>query len=286
MKNESLFNQAEVKYYEGTDATIAYRKFGSGFPIIFIHGFPVYGYTWRHILPELQKEHTCYVLDLPGLGLSKWTEETDFHFKAQASRIIDFLKFKGIDSCSLIAQDTGATTARIIALRKEIEIKTLVLFNTEVPNHRPPWIPFYQKSSLLPLSHYVFKASMKNKWFVKSSLGFKAFYADKSLLDIKSNLAPYLDLATNSNHQMKGALSYLRGCDLAYMDTLKERHKDISAKVILIWGEKDVTFPVKYGAQLAKQFTDAEFHRIQEASLMPHEEKPMEVLEIIKSKLM
>ena len=50
-------------------------------------------------------------------------------------------------------------------------------------------------------------------------------------------------------------------------------------------GEKDVTFPVKYGEKLAKQFKGAEFHRIPEAALMPHEEKPTAVLEIIKSKL-
>ena len=193
MENDAIFNQAEVKHYECTDAIIAYRQFGSGFPIVFIHGFPVHGYTWRHILPELQKEHTCYVLDLLGLGLSKWTKETDFHFKAQANRIIDFLKSKEINSCSIIAHDTGATTARVVALSKEIEINTLVLFNTEVPNHRPPWIPLYQKASLLPFSHYVFKASLKNKLFVRSSMGLRAFYADKRLLKEESNIAPYLD---------------------------------------------------------------------------------------------
>jgi len=40
-------------------------------------------------------------------------------------------------------------------------------------------------------------------------MGLKAFYADKRLLKIESNLAPYLDLITSTNHRMKGALSYL-----------------------------------------------------------------------------
>ena len=157
------------------------------------------------------------------------------------------MKSKGIKSCSIIAHDTGATTARIVSLTKEIEIKTLVLFNTEVPNNRPPWIPLYQKASLLPFSHYVFKASLKNKLFVNSSMGFKAFYADKSLLNKESNLKQYLNLMTITNHRIKGALSYLRGCDLKFMDTLEERHKEITARVIIIWGKKDVTFPIEYG---------------------------------------
>jgi len=262
MDNSTLFNQAEIKYFDCTDATIAYRQFGKGPPLVFIHGFPVHGYTWRHILPELQKMFTCYVLDLPGLGLSKWSKATDFHFKAQAGRITDFLRSQGVNPCSIIAHDTGATSARIIALSKKIELRTLIMFNTEVPNHRPPWIPFYQKSSLIPFSHYIFKASLKNQLFVRSSMGLKAFYADKRLLKIESNLAPYLDLITSTNHRMKGALSYLRGCDLKYMDSLKERHQEITADVIIIWGEQDVTFPVEYGEMLASQFRAGDFHRI------------------------
>ena len=66
---------------------------------------------------------------------------------------------------------------------------------------------------------------------------------------------------------------------------MKEKQKLIKSKVLLIWGENDVTFPVKYGEKLASQFKEAAFYRIPNASLMPHEEKPKEVLEIIKSKL-
>lgn len=281
----ALFNQAEIKEFDCVDATITYRKYGSGSPLLFIHGFPVHGYTWRKILPELSKKNTCYVVDLPGLGLSKWTKETDFHFEAQSDRLIKLLKSEGLDSCAIIAQNTGATTARVMALSKEIEVSTLVLFNTEVPDHRPPWIELYQKASQIPFSHYFFKLSLKNKYFVRSGMGLKAFYANKELLKDQENVSPYIDLVISTNERMKGALSYLRGCDLKFMDTLKEKQKLIESKVILIWGENDVTFPVRYGEELASQFNDAEFYRIPNASLMPHEERPKEVLEIIVPKL-
>ena len=285
MDLKTSFNQAEIKEFNGIDATITYRKYGSGSPLLLIHGFPVHGYTWRKILPELSKKNTCYVVDLPGLGLSKWTNETNFHFEAQSRRLVNFLKSEGIKSCSIIAQDTGATTARLMALSKEIEVPTLILFNTEVPDHRPPWIELYQKASLIPLAHHIFKLSLKNKYFVRSGMGLKAFYTNKRLLKEEENIAPYLDLVTSSNKRMKGALSYLRGCDLTFMDTLKDKQQWITSKVILIWGEDDVTFPVAYGEKLASQFKEAAFYRIPNASLMPHEEKPKEVLDIIKSAL-
>ena len=285
MDINTFFNQAEIKEFHSTDATIAYRKYGNGPPVLFIHGFPVHGYTWRKILPELSKKHTCYVVDLPGLGLSQWTEKTNFHFEAHSDRLVQFLKSADINSCSIIAHNTGATTARLMALSKEIEVPTLILLNTEVPNHRPPWIELYQKASQLPLSHHFFKLSLKNKYFVRSGMGLKAFYTDKRLLKEEENIAPYIDLVTSTTKSMKGALSYLRGCDLKFMDTLKEKQKLIKSRVVLIWGEDDVTFPVEYGEKLASQFKAAEFYRIPNASLMPHEEKPKEVLEIIASKL-
>lgn len=283
MNISTLFHQAEISEYVCDDSTLAYRVFGSGPALLFIHGFPVHGYTWRKLLPELMESHTCYVVDLPGLGLSQWTDKTNFHFEAQAARLIKFMKSKDIESCSIIAHDTGATTARLIALSEELEVINLVLFNTEIPGQRPPWIELYQKASLLPLAHQFFKMAVTNKYFIRSGMGLKAFYADKSLLENSENISPYIDLMTSTNERTKGALSYLRGCDLNYMDTLKERHQQIQSNVLMIWGAQDVTFPVDQAMEMSKQFQDAKFFSIKSASLMPHEEQPEEVLAIIKS---
>src|SRR5687768_8844553 len=150
MNAENLFYSAKVELREIEDATIAVRRFGNGPHIVFIHGYPVNGYTWRKLLPALSKDFTCIVLDLPGLGASQWTEHTDFTFTAQTKRIALLLDLLNINRCSLIAQDTGATLARMLILKKPEKVKSLILFNTEIPGHRPPFIPLYQKLAKLP----------------------------------------------------------------------------------------------------------------------------------------
>ena len=50
-------------------------------------------------------------------------------------------------------------------------------------------------------------------------------------------------------------------------------------------GQKGCNFSDRIWKRLANQFDNAEFYSIMDASLMPHEENPKEVLEIIKSKL-
>ena len=50
--------------------------------------------------------------------------------------------------------------------------------------------------------------------------------------------------------------------------------------MLLLWGEDDKTFPVELAQEICKQFTCSyHFVRIQGASLMPHEEKPNQILE-------
>lgn len=281
MDTLSFFQQALVTHFDSHNASLAVRKYGSGTPLIFIHGFPTHGYTWRHVLPALAKHHTCYLLDMPGLGDSKWSKKTDFHFKMQAQRVVDFIAAEGFKKCSIIAHDTGATTARFAALATSATVEKLILINTEVPFHRPPWIPFYQLASQLPFAHLAFRLAMSNGAFVRSPMGFRAFYANKKLLKIPANLSPYIAPAVASSAKMKGVLGYLHGCDLAYMDTLKDLHYQIEAKVLLIWGAKDVTFPIKYGRSMLDQFQDAHFFKLDYAALMPHEECPKEVVEII-----
>jgi pimeloyl-ACP methyl ester carboxylesterase len=71
-------------------ARIAYRQFGSGPALLLVHGFPLSGFTWRKVLPELSKRYTCYALDLPGMGETEWTDATDFSFPGQGRTLRAF----------------------------------------------------------------------------------------------------------------------------------------------------------------------------------------------------
>lgn len=277
---ESLFVEAEIHKHKIDDATIAVRVFGNGPALVFIHGYPVYGYTWRKLLPALAKEFTCYVVDLPGLGDSDWTSDTDFSFTAQARRLSKLAASLNIEKYSLIAHNTGATIARLLTLMQPERVKKLVIINTELPNHRPPWIEFYQLSARLPFHQTVFRILLKNKRFVRSSMGFGQFYSDKKLFDDRKNLNPYLEPAITSSRRLNGMLNYLRGIDWDVVDKMKVEHKNIRADVLLLWGEDDKTFPVHLGEEMARQFsTNCRFVRISSASLMPQEERPDKVLE-------
>src|SRR5713226_3470617 len=127
----SAYAAAKINRHQIEDATIAARVFGHGPALVLIHGFPVHGYTWRKLLPTLSKQFTCYVVDLPGLGDSDWSSNTDFGFTAQARRLGLLLESLKLFRYSLLAHDTGATIARLVAIAQPDRVARLVIINTE-----------------------------------------------------------------------------------------------------------------------------------------------------------
>ncbi|MEO1218820.1 MAG: alpha/beta hydrolase [Bacteroidota bacterium] len=282
MQDYEVYNNIALQKIRIEDTTIGLRQIGKGKDLVFIHGFPTHGYTWRKIIPKLSERFKCHIVDLPGLGNSEWSEKTYFDSKFQANYLIDLLDEIGITIYSLIAHNSGATIAREIAIRQNACVENLIMFNTEIPNHRPPWIPFYQQIGLIPMVPSVFRFLLKQKWFKNSSMGFREFYTDKSMLDIESNILPYTKPVIDSYEKAIGALKYLKGIDWELVDDFKNLHKKINARTLFLWGENDRTFPIELGRQMINQFEcETEFITIKDASLLPHEEKPNKVADEI-----
>ncbi len=277
-----LYKAVTPKHYEIKDASIAVRVYGQGPALVLIHGFIVHGYTWRKLLPELSKHFTCYVLDLPGFGDSRWSKKTGFTFTAQADRLMQLFDKMGLDSFHILAHDTGASIARMVASARPGMIAKLILINTEIPGHRPPFIPMYQFLALLPGANMIFRSLLKMGFVVRSPLLLKQFFYDTSLLRDRENIDPYLLPLKSSQDKMFGMLGYLKGIEWHVVDGFKETHKKIAAKTLLIWGEEDKTFPVRLAENMTTQFkAPCRFTRIPKASLMPHEERPGEILKYV-----
>jgi len=63
-----FYVDAPVQRVDTGTARLVCRRYGSGPPLLLVHGFPLSGFTWRKVLPELSARHTCWVPDLPGMG--------------------------------------------------------------------------------------------------------------------------------------------------------------------------------------------------------------------------
>ncbi len=283
-----FYNSLEIQFHEVDDATISVRKTGNGPALVFIHGYMVNGYKWRYLIPELSKKYRCYIIESAGFGDTKWTNKTKFSFTAHKDRFLSLFKMLSLSKYSIIAHDTGGSIARMIAISEGESIENLILFDTEIPNHRPPFIRMFSTLSYLPFTNWLFRQSFKSKNMVNSKLMFREFYDNKKKLNIPENLhIPYLKPLIESRAKMKGSIKYLRGIEWKVIDRFEFNHKEIKANTFLIWGENDtVTFPVRLAKEMVKQFNaNCSFNTIPNSKVMPHEENPSAVL-IAISKLL
>ena len=263
-------------------ARLPVRRFGSGPPLLLVHGFPLSGFTWRKVLPELSQRYTCYALDLPGLGASEWTDATDFSFPGQGRTLKSLVDRLGLDRYAVLAQNTGGTFARYLALADVARVTKLVLINTEMPNHRPPWIPFYQFLMRLPGTLPMFSLLLRSRAYLRSPMGFGGCFTDLRLIEGDFN-EHVVGPLVRSAQRRDGLRRYLVGAHWEPVDALAHEHARLTMPVRLIWGADDPTFPVALARAMATQFPNADMVEIPRARLLVHEEYPAEVAGAVAS---
>ena len=271
------YAEAAVQRVDTGDAILPCRRFGRGPALLFVHGFPLSGFTWRKVLPALAEQFTCYVVDLAGLGDSEWTPSTDFSFEGQARRLRALADTLHLDDYALLAHDTGATVARCLARIDAGRVRGLVMINTEIPGHRPPWIREYQFLMHLPGAEFGFRQLLRSGWYVRSGAGFGGCVTDLTLLDGDFHaafVAPYV----HSGRRTEGMRRYLLGCRWDVVDNMARWHTEMRMPVLLVWGEDDPTFPIARARAMVTDFPDCRgLVAIPGTKLLPHEERPAAV---------
>lgn len=87
---------------------------GSGYPLVFLHGWPQSWYEWRKIIPPLVEHFTLIVPDLRGLGDSE-RPLTGYDKRTLASDVHALVQRLGLHKIGLIGHDWGDVVAFYLA---------------------------------------------------------------------------------------------------------------------------------------------------------------------------
>ena len=127
-----LFRSAPDRMIDVGNGQVAVRTAGTGPDVLFVHGWPVSGATYRTVMPFLTPHVTCHVIDLVGSGSSGFDAETpvsiDGHVAA-VRRVVDEL---GVTDLAVVGHDSGGMIARH-ALAGDPRIRSMVMIDTEQP---------------------------------------------------------------------------------------------------------------------------------------------------------
>lgn len=270
-----LFRREPDRFLDVGTGEVAYRRVGEGPDVLFTHGWPVSSATFRLLLPHLAEHVTCHLIDFPGAGSSRFDAgsplSVDGHIEA-VRRVVDLLE---LDEVAVVGHDSGGLIARH-ALAGDPRLRAMGLIDTEQPQGLSRRFRLFLAARPLPglaagLGWIAGQRRLRRNRFV-----FGDAFADRSALDGEFDEF-FLRPLHGSRAKQQAAVRVLRSFDVGHVRALGELHARIDVPVQLVWGERDVFFPLAWAQEMVATFPDARLTVIPGAGLFSHEERPAEV---------
>jgi len=274
-----LFRQPPDRLLDMGAAQVAYRRVGSGPDVLFVHGWPASGATFRLLLPYLAPHVTCHLLDLPGTGDSRYEAHAPLSIAYHIQSVTKALDLLELENVAVVGHDSGGMIARH-AVAGDPRIRAMGLVNTEQPRGLNWRFKLFLAPSRLPgfgaaLGWVAGQRGLRRNKFILGDA-----FADSRLLDGEFDeffLAPLHDKPA----RLHAAMRILRSFDERYVLELNEVHKKIKVPVQLVWGDRDPFFPIAWAREMVDTFSNARLHVVEGAGLFVHEERPKEVAEAL-----
>jgi haloalkane dehalogenase len=267
-----LFRRAPDGFLPVPSGEVAHRRIGTGPDVLFVHGWPVSGATFRRLLPHLVEHVTCHVIDLPGAGSSRWTSPADLSISGHIEAVRHVVDRLGFERVAVVGHDSGGMIARH-ALAGDPRLRAMGLIDTEHPHDLSLRFRMFLAPRRLPgfgrgLGWVVGRPRLRRNGLVLGGA-----FADRSLLEGEFDEL-FLRPLHQDRRRLDAAMAVVRSFDWAHVRELEALHRRIDVPVQLVWGAKDVFFPVERAREMVETFPDARLTVVPDAGLFSHEERP------------
>ena len=219
------------------------ETFGTGDPLVLVHGWAMHSGVWRDFARSLSKRYRVICVDLPGHGRS-----------ASAPFILDQIIDELSDTlpeepCCWLGWSMGAALVLEMARKYPQRVTSLVLLAGSpcfVAEPEWPGIPKQQLEIFRKYLHKLPKKTLSRFLELEVQGGADA----RSLLKkIKTMLAEY---ATPDKQTLLGGLDILRHVDF------RQPLAELNVPLLVCLGEKDVLVPVAAGKSIQRLLPGAE----------------------------
>jgi pimeloyl-ACP methyl ester carboxylesterase len=272
---------ARRRFAEVKSGRIAYYEQGAGPVALFIHGVPLNGYHWRHVIDRVRHVRRCIAIDLMGLGYTEIAPNQDVSFTAQAEMLVEVLDALGIARCDLVANDSGGAIAQIFAAHHPERLTSLVLTNCDVHDGWPPpqVLPLMERARAGTLGAIfrpmIDQPDVARRRFAKGeSVPLFRSYADPSVLTDEV-IRLYLQPLFSSPERIDAFGRYWLGFDNRHTVAIHDALKTLDVPTLIVWGLQDFFFDKKWAYWLRDTIPGArEVVEVDDCRLFFPEDRP------------
>lgn len=120
------------------DVSIHARYYGSGPPILLVHGFPQHSLTWHTIGPILAQNYTVIAPDIRGMGDSSLPKTGKYTAQAAGADLKGLLDFLNIKKTYVFSHDKGVGLAASLDIENPGLVKRHIMSEYVIPGFGYP----------------------------------------------------------------------------------------------------------------------------------------------------
>jgi pimeloyl-ACP methyl ester carboxylesterase len=131
---DQVHAQVEHHYVENDGVKIHYVTIGEGAPLVMIHGFPDFWYTWRHQMAALKDQFQIIAIDQRGYNRSDKPSGVDhYNIDLLVEDVAAVLADVGRVRATIVGHDWGGMVAWSFAMSKPEMTERLIVLNLPHP---------------------------------------------------------------------------------------------------------------------------------------------------------
>jgi pimeloyl-ACP methyl ester carboxylesterase len=260
---------------------LSYRIYGTGFPVILIHGYGAKKEIWKPQIVDLSKKFKVITFDIRGTGES---DRPNIHYTMKmlaedVNKLTDFLQ---IEKAHIIGRSFGGMIAQNFALLFPHKVEKLVLIATNYGRTDTEWVEIPKNGRLEEvetLKHNPWKAfKQKSKWVFHIK-----FRKDMEANPTKKfyGIFSMEDLIRESTVNPSRPQDIINQAEAMKTHYTLEKLGEINSKTLLIAASHDRQTPVSVMIEMNNRIPNSELKIINEAGHFMTLSRASEVNKII-----
>jgi pimeloyl-ACP methyl ester carboxylesterase len=255
----------------GGTVRLYHREWGSGPPVVLLHGLGASSYSWRLVAPKLAAAgHRVIALDLKGFGRSAKPRDGRYGVIEHAALVRAFLAARGLSGVTLIGHSLGGSIALAVALAEPGKgtVERLVLVATPAyPQDIPPPIAVIQRPGLGEAILAATPPELVARLTLRgASLSSRHITEEK----IRAYAAPLREPGAR-----QALVDTARGLDPAGLEHLIRGYRRLAQPTLLLWCRLDEIVPLTTGVRLSRTMAAARLEVLDGCNHLPMEELPV-----------
>ena len=261
-----------------TKSGLYYAIYGTGQPLLAIHGLGASMYSWREFvkLPNTFPGYQIILIDLKGSGNSNKPHNKNYSIKTQRDLVLQFIHERNLRNLTLVGNSYGGAVSLLLAIelckpQSPKILSKLILIDSGGYDLLLPWYLKLLRTPLLGwLALHILSPSQSAYTVLKNAYYNKDLITDPQIAAYAAPIG-----ACGGRYAL---LQIAKGVIPKDINKITAQYPSINVPTFILWGLNDEVIPLEIGKMLNAAIHGSSLDLINECGHVPQEEKSAETI--------